>query len=113
MSEQRIFEFETRNEFINFVQKKKVVVVKFTAEWCNPCKKCKDVVDECFSHMPNHVCMVVVDIDKSPDIKRYLKCTSVPTLINFVNGEMMDSIVGAGTNGIVSFFRKTAARATS
>ena len=113
MSEQRIFEFETRNEFKNFIQTKKIVVVKFTAVWCGPCKRCKDIVDECFAHMPENVCMVIVDIDKSPDIKRYLKCTSVPTFINFVNGEMMDSLVGGNKESIVTFFKKTLIRATS
>lgn len=111
MATERILEFKTRSEFKNFVSTHKIVIVKFTATWCGPCKRCKPLVDKCFENMPDNVYMVVVDIDKSPDIKRYLKCTSVPTFVNFVNGEMMDTIVGGSKEGIVSFFNKTEARA--
>jgi thioredoxin 1 len=110
-TEKRILEFKTRSEFKNFVSSQKIVVVKLTATWCGPCKRSQPLVDKCFKNMPNNVYMVVVDIDKSPDIKRYLKCTSVPTFVNFVDGEMMDTIVGGNEDGIISFFKKTAKRA--
>jgi thioredoxin-like negative regulator of GroEL len=63
--------------------------------------------------MPNNVSMIIVDIDKGKDIASALKVRSVPTMYNFINGAPMDSVVGASSDHITSFFRKTLARASS
>ena len=55
----------------------------------------------------DNVVMLIVDIDKSPDIKNYLKVKSVPTLCNFINGDMMDTLSGSNKDHIISFFQKT------
>ena len=113
MAESRIFELKTRDEFKRFIKKYKYVIVKFTASWCGPCKAIKSVVDELFLQMPENIVMLIVDIDKAPDIKRYLKVTSVPTFCNYINGEMMDVNIGGNKENVINFFKKTLVRVSS
>ena len=106
MSE-RTFELKTREEFKLFIREYRYVIVKFTATWCGPCKRAAPVVESLFNEMPPDVVMLIVYIDKSPDIKNYLKVKSVPTLCNFINGDMMDTLSGSNKDHIISFFQKT------
>ena len=106
MSE-RTFELKTREEFKLFIREYRYVIVKFTATWCGPCKRAAPVVESLFNEMPPDVVMLIVDIDKSPDIKNYLKVKSVPTLCNFINGDMTDTLSGSNKDHIISFFQKT------
>jgi len=103
----------TRDELSKFLNTHSVVIVKFTATWCGPCKRSTPLVNELYSKMPNNVSMIIVDIDKGKDIASALKVRSVPTMYNFINGAPMDSVVGASSDHITSFFRKTLARASS
>ena len=113
MAEDRIFELKTRQEFKKFIKQYKYVIVKFTASWCGPCKKIAPIVTELFNQMPSNIVMLIVDIDKAPDIKRFLKVTSVQTFCNFINGEMMDVNLGANKDDVINFFKKTVVRVSS
>ena len=57
--------------------------------------------------------MVIVDIDTGRDISSAMKIRSVPTMYNFVNGSPMDSVIGSKKDNMISFFKKTMARASS
>ena len=63
--------------------------------------------------MPENIVMLIIDIDKAPDIKRYLKVTSVPTFCNYINGEMMDVNIGGNKENVINFFKKTLVRVSS
>jgi len=110
MPNDNIVELKTRDELATFIKKHPVVILKFTATWCGPCKRIASLVKELFSEMPSNVFMVVIDIDKARDIASYLNIKSVPTMCNYVKGEPMDSVIGSNSEKIISFFKKTAAR---
>ena len=102
-----------RDELIEYLKKHSIVIVKFTATWCGPCKRIHPLVTKLFNSMPNNVTMVVVDIDKGRDISSAMKIKSVPTIYNFINGAPMDSVIGSNSENIISFFKKTMARSSS
>uniref|UniRef100_A0A6C0C6E6 Thioredoxin domain-containing protein n=1 Tax=viral metagenome TaxID=1070528 RepID=A0A6C0C6E6_9ZZZZ len=97
----------TRNEVTEYLTTHPVVIMKFTATWCGPCKRSAPLVNNLFAQMHDNVSMIIVDIDKARDISSAMKVKSVPTLHNFINGRPMDSVVGANDDSIISFFNKT------
>ena len=54
--------------------------------------------------------MVIVDVDKGPDLSSYFKIKSVPTMYSFVKGEIAESLIGANKDEIVHFFKSTLTR---
>ena len=50
-----------------------LLIVKFGAEWCGPCKKVETDVKKWFERMPNNVQTVMLDIDESFELYAYLK----------------------------------------
>ena len=59
-----------------------LVLVKFWAEWCAPCKALKPILEKVHNDIP-HIDVVSVDIDKEADLVRDLNITSVPTMMLF------------------------------
>ena len=103
----------TRDEVIEYLKTHKIVIIKFTATWCGPCKRSLPLVTELFNQMPNSVSMIVVDIDKGRDIASAMKIKSVPTMYNYIDGRPMDSVIGSQAGNIASFFKKTLSRTSS
>ena len=73
--------------------KKDIVVVDFFATWCGPCKMLSPVIEELSSRFSD-VTFVKMDVDQCPSISKEYGTMSVPTLIKFKNGEVVDSKIG-------------------
>jgi len=83
-------------EFEKEVLKSEVpVLVDFYAEWCGPCKMIAPSIEALSQEMAGRAKIVKVDIDQANDIVAAYGIRSVPTLMLFKNGEMVDKIVGA------------------
>jgi thiol-disulfide isomerase/thioredoxin len=50
-----------------------IVIVKFGAEWCGPCKKIEQQVYAGFNQMPMNVQPIIVDVDESFELYAFLK----------------------------------------
>lgn len=55
-------------------------VIKFSATWCEPCKKLKPVFDKVVSKM-NNVKAIEIDVESEPNITSSYKLRSVPTIL--------------------------------
>mgnify|MGYP001396966454 CR=1 FL=1 len=107
--EERTYNLKTRQQFKQFVSENKFVVVKITASWCGPCKRCTPMFNEYFQSLPEKFKLVIVDVDEG-NLAGMFRSRSVPTFINYINGLPNDIQVGATEEGIKSFFRKTFSR---
>ena len=99
-----------RNQFKNFKSNHKVVIVKAEANWCGPCKRIKTEVYDLFDALHkkvNDAQLVIVDTDQGRDLASYLRIKSIPTLISFINGDMIDVHMGSDKNELKAFFNKT------
>jgi thioredoxin 1 len=85
----------TNANFADMLQDDKLVIVDFWAVWCGPCRMLSPIVDEIAEEMADKVTVVKCNVDDCEDIAMQYRIMSIPTLIFFKNGEIVDKTVGA------------------
>ena len=71
-------------------------ILYFTADWCQPCKKVKPIVEELNrEYAPGMFQMIDVDIEK--EMAKSFELKSVPTFVLFENGNEIKRLTGAQT----------------
>ncbi len=70
------------------------VLVDFGAEWCGPCRALAPIVEGLAGEYDGRLKVGTVDIDKAQGIARNFQIMSVPTIIFFKGGEVVDKITG-------------------
>lgn len=75
------------------LQANQAVVVDFYATWCGPCKSLGPILEDVVAE-DSFKKIVKVDIDAEPDLAVQYKIMSVPTLLLFKHGEVVEKSVG-------------------
>ncbi len=71
------------------------VLVDFWAEWCGPCKMIAPILDEIALEFDGRVKVAKVDVDSNNKTAGRYNMMSIPSLLFFKNGQLVDQIVGA------------------
>jgi thioredoxin 1 len=71
-----------------------VVLADFWAPWCGPCKMIAPVLEELDSEMGDKVKIVKLDVDENQETAAKFGVMSIPTLLVFKDGEVVDKVVG-------------------
>ena len=71
------------------------VLVDFWAEWCGPCKMIAPILDELAEEYEGRVKIAKVDVDSNNKTAGRYNILSIPALLFFKNGEVVDQVVGA------------------
>ena len=73
----------------------KPVLVDFWATWCGPCRTIAPMVDELATEMEGRAVVGKVNVDENSDSPQTYGIRSIPALLIFKNGEVVDKLVGA------------------
>ena len=79
-----------RNEVLN---SEEPVLLDFWAPWCGPCRMVGPFIDELAEEMPN-VKFVKIDIDKNTEVAAKLGVMSIPNMIVFKDGNIVNRQIG-------------------
>ena len=85
----------TNTSFDELLQSEKLVIVDFWATWCGPCRMLSPLLDEVEAEMEDKVEVVKVNVDDADEVAMRYRIMSIPTLLFFKNGAMVDRSVGA------------------
>lgn len=86
----------TDQDFDNAVLKAgKPALVDFWAPWCGPCRIIGPIVEELAPQYEGKAVIAKMNVDDNPEVAQKYGITSIPTLMMFKDGKLVDRIVGA------------------
>ncbi|MDY6367946.1 MAG: thioredoxin [Clostridia bacterium] len=89
-------------EFKQELDCEKPVLVDFWATWCNPCKMLAPVIHEFAEEIGDKVKVLKVDVDEVMSLCYEYSVASIPTVMVFKNGQMVERQVGLTTKAGLS-----------
>jgi len=84
----------TDSNFDEILAGDKPVLVDFWAEWCGPCRMVGPVVEELAGEFEGKAIIGKLNVDFNPNVAARFGIRSIPTLLYFNNGELVDKQVG-------------------
>ncbi|MBI5855393.1 MAG: thioredoxin [Nitrospirae bacterium] len=72
-----------------------LVMVDFWAVWCGPCQMLAPIVDELATEYTGKVRVMKLNTDENPEIAGQYQVMSIPTILFFKNGQVVEKLIGA------------------
>jgi thioredoxin 1 len=79
-----------------------VALVEFWAPWCGPCRMIAPVIDELAGDFDGKAKICKVNTDEEQDVAIKYGIRSIPTILFFKNGELVDQMIGASSKQVLA-----------
>ena len=104
---ENVIEFNDQNFDSDVLEAGTPVLVDFWAVWCGPCKAIAPIVEEIANDYSDKIKVGKMDVDRNNQVAMKFGIRSIPTLLVFNNGEVVDQIIGnVGKESIESMLNK-------
>ena len=90
----KYFAATDQNFRTEIVESDKVALVDFWATWCGPCMMLGPVIDELANDYEGKPVIAKLNVDENPGIAAKYGIRSIPSLLLFKNGQVVDQILG-------------------
>jgi thioredoxin 1 len=77
------------------IKSDKPVMIDFWATWCAPCRMIAPVVEELAKEYDGQAKICKIDVDANPGVASKYGIMSIPTILFFNHGKLVDKVVGA------------------
>jgi thioredoxin len=104
--ENNIFYIDKEEHFLEMLKSDKTIFIKFSADWCGPCKKIQPLYEKIASIYKDSV-FIYIDTDKSENIATKYNITSLPTFSIIKNGQYKEVMKGADPNKLQDLVQLT------
>lgn len=78
----------------DFINKNKICILQFTADWCGPCKLLSPMIDEISEEFKGKAVISKLNVDENGETAEFYNVRSIPTLLFFKNSQLVDKQVG-------------------
>lgn len=85
----------TDRTFAEFIRNNPLVVVDCWAPWCAPCRIIAPVIEEMARDYAGKITFGKLNVDENPRVAMEYRIMSIPTLLVFKDGRLVDRIIGA------------------
>ena len=104
---ENVMEFDDQNFDSDVLEAGMPVLVDFWAVWCGPCKAIAPIVEEVANDYSGKVRVGKMDVDSNNQVAMRYGIRSIPTLLLFSGGEVVDQVIGnVGKESIKSMLSK-------
>ncbi|MFU0824259.1 thioredoxin [Clostridium sp.] len=87
-------EINSRNFIQEVINSEEAVIVDFWAPWCGPCRMLGPVIEELSEDMGDKAKFFKMNVDENPEIASKYRISSIPNVMIFKNGEVVENMVG-------------------
>ncbi|MDJ0533113.1 MAG: thioredoxin [Xenococcaceae cyanobacterium MO_207.B15] len=87
-------QYVQERELEELLANEKLVVVDYTATWCGPCRLISPLIDHLATEYDGRATVVKIDIDQNKDNTKKYGIRSIPAVLMFKDGELVENLVG-------------------
>jgi len=95
MASEKVMELTEANFENEVISSGKLFLVDFWAEWCGPCRAVAPIIDELANVYEGKIAVGKVNVDNEGRLAEKYRIMSIPTIMIFKDGKMVERLVGA------------------
>ncbi|MGE5328207.1 MAG: thioredoxin [Deltaproteobacteria bacterium] len=84
----------SKDNFDETINSEVPVLVDFWATWCGPCRMLGPIIDQLGDELEGKVKIAKVNVDEQKELASRFQVMSIPTILIFKKGEMVEKMVG-------------------